>query len=181
MNVKIWIITPFAHRSDGLKCLNKIPIRVRTAALPLAEGGRQEITRSAVGLSNNGREATIGKERVDGAANTDGIIIRTLVGEGSPLRGLVNRVSLENETALGADGVSGGVVEDDLSEPLTIWAKVIRHLGKSGDAFAFDVGCVVPTFPCFRLCLFCLCGWRELDLLYVGHGPVPAQCPTGKG
>lgn len=64
-------------------------------------------------------------------------------------------MSLENKTALGADGVSGGVVEHNLGWTLAIWTERVSHVVILGSPFR--LGCVgVLEVVVFVLCFFLL-------------------------
>lgn len=120
---------PIGHSGDGAESEDERTVRIGAAALPTAKGGwGQGIGVSAGGTrDDNSGEATIGEERVGGTTDTDGVVVSGFVGKGSPLGGLINRVSLKHKAALGAHRVSGRVVEDDLRAPLAVRAEGIRH------------------------------------------------------
>ena len=69
------------------------------------------------------------QERIKGGADAVGVLVigAGIVGEGAPLGGLVDGVRFEDEAALGADGVAGGVIEDYFSGFLAVVANSVRH------------------------------------------------------
>ena len=105
-----------------------MPIGVRATSLPLAERGGQETRGSAIGLRYDGGEPTVGEKRVHRAANSGRVVVVGLVREGSPLRGLVDGVSLQYQPAFRAYGVSGGVVEHNLRELVAVAAEQVCHI-----------------------------------------------------
>ena len=105
-----------------------MPIGVRATSLPLAERGGQETRGSAIGLRYDGGEPAVGEERVHRAANSGRVVVVGLVREGSPLRGLVDGVSLQYQPAFRAYGVSGGVVEHNLRELVAVAAEQVCHI-----------------------------------------------------
>ena len=116
---------PVGHGGDGLEGDDEGAIRVGAAVLPATEGGGEELaaTSAAVGLGDDGGEAAVGEEGVGGPADTIGIVVTGLVGEGTPLRGLVDRVGLQYEAALRAHRVAGRVVKHHLRLPLAVAAE----------------------------------------------------------
>lgn len=119
---------PIGHGGDGLEGLDEGAIGVGAAVLPAAEGGGEELaTAAAVGLGDDGREASVGEEGIGGPTDTVGVVVAGLVGEGAPLGGLVDGVGFEDEAALRAHRVAGGVVEHHLRLPLAVAAEGFRH------------------------------------------------------
>ncbi|KAG2267264.1 hypothetical protein Bca52824_061819 [Brassica carinata] len=99
---------PVRHGGDGFKGLDQPTLSTTVTILPSPEIIRQEIPGGAVGLGDDGGESAIGEERVGGTTNTVWIAVGGLVGEGTPLGGLVDGVRLQDQAALGAERVSGG-------------------------------------------------------------------------
>ncbi|KOM57282.1 hypothetical protein LR48_Vigan11g031400 [Vigna angularis] len=98
-------------------------VGVGIAVLPTTEGGGEELATTAFGHSDDSRQAAIREKRVKGTAYTVGVVVARLVGEGTPLGGLVDEVGLEDEAVLGADDVVGGVVEHNLCLLLAVAAE----------------------------------------------------------
>jgi len=121
---------PVSHVGDGAEGEDEGSVGVGAAVLPPAEGGGEELALRAVGLGDDGGEAAIGEERVGGAADTDGVVVVGLVGEGAPLGGLVDGVRLEDEAALGAHRVPRRVVERHLRLLLAVGAEGVAHLAR---------------------------------------------------
>ncbi|KAG2324104.1 hypothetical protein Bca52824_006832 [Brassica carinata] len=103
-------VAVFSHGGDGFKGLDQPTLSTTVTILPSPEIIRQEIPGGAVGLGDDGGESAIGEERVGGTTNTVWIAVGGLVGEGTPLGGLVDGVRLQDQAALGAERVSGGVI-----------------------------------------------------------------------
>ena len=118
---------PVRHGSNRFKRLHQPTLRIPVTILPPPQRIRQEIPRGAVGLRDDGGERAIGEERVRRAADTVRIGVGGLVREGAPLWGLVDGVRLQNQPALGAEGVPGGVVHHQLRLLLAIRTIRVRH------------------------------------------------------
>lgn len=148
---------PIRHGGNGLKGLDEGTVGISTTVLQASQGGREQVRRGTIRLGgNDGGEATVSQERIRRAADTNRVIVPWLIGEGSPFGGLVYGMSLENKTALGADGVSGGVVEHNLGWTLAIWTERVSHVVILGSPFR--LGCVgVLEVVVFVLCFFFFC------------------------
>lgn len=118
---------PIGHGGDAFEGDDESAVGVGAAILPAAEWGGEELAGGAVRPGDDGGEAAVSEKRVGGPANTHGVVVAGLVGEGSPLGGFVDGVRLQDKTALGADGVPRRVVEDDLRLPLAVGAEDVRH------------------------------------------------------
>jgi hypothetical protein len=121
-------VGPVGHVSDGAEGEDEGSVGVGAAVLPPAEGGGEEIALRTVGLSDDGGEPAVREERVGGPADTDGVVVVGLVGEGTPLGGLVDGVRLQDEAALGAHRVPRRVVERHLRLLLAVRAEGVAHL-----------------------------------------------------
>lgn len=122
---------PVGHGGNCAEGDDEGSVGIGAAVLPPSQGRGQEIGLDAVGLRNDGGEAAVREERVGGAADTDGVVVAGLVGEGSPLRRLVDAVRLQHEAAFRAHRVSGRVVEHHLRMLLAVPAVRLRHLPPS--------------------------------------------------
>jgi hypothetical protein len=123
-------VGPVGHVGDGAEGEDEGSVGVGAAVLPPAEGGREEIALRTVGLSDDGGEPAVREERVGGPADTDGVVVVGLVGEGTPLGGLVDGVRLQDEAALGAHRVPRRVVERHLRLLLAVRAEGVAHLAR---------------------------------------------------
>jgi hypothetical protein len=109
------------------------------------------------GVDDAGEERGVLKEGVVGAANAAGVAVlaAAVVGEVAPLGALVDVVRLEDERALGADGVAGRVVQHHLRGAAAVRAEVLRgavHGGRLSDLrfflFGVEEGGAVVLFDC---------------------------------
>jgi hypothetical protein len=126
-------VGPVRHVGDGSEGEFEGSVGVGAAVLPPAEGGREEVALRAVGLGDDGGEPAVGEERVGGPADTDGVVVVGLVGEGTPLGGLVDGVRLQHEAALGAHRVPRRVVERHLRLLLAVPAEGVAHLARPAE------------------------------------------------
>ncbi|KAL0864880.1 hypothetical protein Bca101_043998 [Brassica carinata] len=93
---------------DGFKGLDQPTLSTTVTILPPPERIRQEIPRGAVGLGDDGGESAISEERVGGTTDTVWIAVGGLIGEGTPLGGLVHGVRLQDQAALVGEGTPLG-------------------------------------------------------------------------
>lgn len=118
---------PIGHGGDAFEGHDESAVGVGAAVLPAAKWWGEELAGGAVRLGDDGGKSAVGEQWVGWSANTHGVVVAGLVSEGSPLGGFVDGVRLQDETALGADGVPRRVVEDDLRLPLAVTAEDVRH------------------------------------------------------
>ncbi|KAI6680986.1 hypothetical protein NL676_034867 [Syzygium grande] len=117
---------------DGIG-LDEVTVRVGAVALPLVEGGIEELAEGAVGLGDDSGEAAVGEEGVVEPADADGVVVVGLVGEGLPLGGLVNGVHLEHQAAPRAYSAANP------AERIDGETKLAREVGLNGVASTWAI------------------------------------------
>lgn len=121
------ISLPIRHGGNRSKSLDEISLRVSSKVLPASQRTRQELTRRSIRLRNDCTQSGVGQERVGRSADTDRVIVAGLVGKSSPLGGLVDGMSLQDQPALQAHRVAGRVVEHHLRRSLALRAIGVVH------------------------------------------------------
>jgi hypothetical protein len=156
------------HVGDGVKALDQRLLAARAAAGADMQP-RQRVAPLALrllraGVGDLGDQRHVGEERVAGPADAAGVAVfaAAVVREVAPLGALVDVVRLQDERALGADCVAGGVVQHHLRRAVAVRAVVrlvVSHgyrgdkssvtgkrLGVSGEGEARAVCCGADQF-----------------------------------
>nr|GMD92618.1 hypothetical protein LR48_Vigan11g031400 [Ipomoea batatas] len=112
---------PISHVSYGFESHNECSVRITA---PILQAGDRSVAIRIRTLGNNGGEANIAEQGVNGSSNTVRVVITRIISKRTPLRCLVDGAGFKHEPALGADSVPGGVVEHHLRVLLAVRTKV---------------------------------------------------------